>query len=324
MLFRIGISGKQHRGLAHATLAIGIGLLATGAVWTPRASGDDLRCTEQNNQITVQYNNHPILVYQAAPHPYKVYVSQLFTPSGLQILRDSPHDHVHHHALMLAIGINGIDCWAEFGEDKNGKQIPRSTATSSTLTDGRGTANIRQSITWTAPDHKALAEEDRRITVHVGQSKDVTLLSWFSELRPAGDAASAELWGRHYFGLGMRFIEAMDNNGHFINASDAKPKPVRGSETLVRANWCAYIATAGARKVTVAMFDAPGNTRHPATWFTMNRPFAYLSATIDLKSKPLTITRDKPFRARYGVAVWDGAVSRDTIQKVYQQWLGLQ
>jgi hypothetical protein len=76
--------------------------------------------------------------------------------------------------------------------------------------------------------------------------------------------------------------------------------------------------------VTVAMFDDPGNPRHPATWFTMNAPFAYLSATLDLQAKALTITKDQPLNVRYGLALWDGEVPPADIQRLFQTWIQLK
>jgi hypothetical protein len=70
------------------------------------------------------------------------------------------------------------------------------------------------------------------------------------------------------------------------------------------------------------MFDHPDNARHPATWFTMVRPFAYLSGTLNLHKEPLRIARQKPLVLRYGVGLWDGPVETNSIDRLYQQWVG--
>ena len=74
------------------------------------------------------------------------------------------------------------------------------------------------------------------------------------------------------------------------------------------------------KDVTVAMFDHPKNARHPATWFTMHKPFAYLSATLGLHEKPLEIDK-KGLNVCYGVALWDGKVSKERIEKLYKKWI---
>ncbi len=274
---------------------------------------------------TVTVDGRNVLQYFVAPHPYKLYASQLFTPAGIQILRDSPHDHVHHHALMYAIGIDGVDCWSESPDQKPGKQIPIGGVTNSnSLVDGQGFASVAQTIRWTSADDETLAEEDRTVTYHVGFGKDVSLLTWRFRMRPPAGKERAELWGRHYFGLGMRFVESMDEGGRFFSPAKEAATVVRGSESLVRAPWCAFTAKVDGKSVTVAMFDDPRNPRHPATWFTMNSPFAYLSATLDLAEEKLTITHQKPLSAAYGVAVWDGEVADDKVQQAYDRWVRLE
>jgi hypothetical protein len=112
----------------------------------------------------------------------------------------------------------------------------------------------------------------------------------------------------------------MDPNGTFINANNAEGETVRGDERLTPSNWCAYTAQADGKPVTVAMFDDPANP-HPALWFTMHTPFAYLSATMNLWKEPLTVAAGQSATVRYGVALWDGPADRDTIASTYAWWL---
>ena len=83
-----------------------------------------------------------------------------------------------------------------------------------------------------------------------------------------------------------------------------------------------FIRRAGttAAALTVAMFDHPGNPRRPATWFTMAKPFAYLSATLNLHREPLKVTADNPLVLTYAVALWDSHVEADRINRLYQGW----
>ena len=61
--------------------------------------------------------------------------------------------------------------------------------------------------------------------------------------------------------------------------------------------------------------------RRPATWFTMTRPFAYLSATLALHEEPLKVTAAEPLMLRYGVALWDGQVVSERIEESYNRWI---
>jgi hypothetical protein len=71
------------------------------------------------------------------------------------------------------------------------------------------------------------------------------------------------------------------------------------------------------------MFDHPDNPRHPATWFTMARPFAYLSATLRLHEEPLKLVSGKPLTLRYGVALWDGRPETAQIDELHRQWVAM-
>jgi hypothetical protein len=227
---------------------------------------------------------------------------------------------------MYAIGIDDVDFWSEASsaQAKIGRQVPLTTGASSSERDGVGHATIRQSIQWLAPGDVPLAIETREIIAHLNAVPDVSLLTWSFALKPAEGKPTATLWGRHYFGLGVRFVTSMDKGGRFMTCGNRPGELVRGSERLTRANWCAFTAQADGHPVTVAMFDAPTNPRHPATWFSMTTPFAYLSATLNLKEEPWIITPDKPLVARYGVAAWDGTVDAAEIDKVYGKWLSLE
>jgi hypothetical protein len=131
------------------------------------------------------------------------------------------------------------------------------------------------------------------------------------------------LGGSHYFGLGMRFVEDMDQGGRFFSAGGGEGQPVRGEERLVRTRWCAYTAKVLGRSVTASMFDHPKNPRHPATMFTMPRPFAYLAATLNLQQEPMTVRAGEPLVLCYGAALRDGEASAEEVESIYRKWLTL-
>jgi hypothetical protein len=111
----------------------------------------------------------------------------------------------------------------------------------------------------------------------------------------------------------------MDRDGAFLCLAGGSTLTHRDEQRLVQAPWCAYTAAVNGKPVTMAMFHHPDNVR-PAAWFTMTRPFAYLSATLDL-AKPLTLSGDRPLVLRYGVALWDGKIAAEAIGAIFQAWL---
>jgi hypothetical protein len=110
----------------------------------------------------------------------------------------------------------------------------------------------------------------------------------------------------------------MDTGGTFLNSSGDRGVAATNGR---QADWCAFTAEASpGHPVCLVMFDAPGNPRHPARWFAMNKPFAYLAATLGLDKEPLKLESRKQLTLRYGVALFDGTPSRETLDAAYAGW----
>jgi len=314
---------KTTKNIFYLTLA----LLIT-AISNPASAENSMSITTGENAVSINAGSQLLLRYPYNNVPFKPYVHQLFSPAGVNILRDAPADHLHHHALMFAVKVDGVNFWEE--TQTAGKQIHQSftDVRTDTKTDVQNDklfemrhAGFTELIDWTNPKQELLIKERRTIEVRQGTDLGATLLTWQSKFELPDGKESATLTGAHYHGLGMRFLKSMDTGGRFINADNKTGTVFRGEERLLSSTWCAYYANADGKTVTVAMFDHPKNPRHPATWFTMTAPFAYLSATLNLHKEPLKIVSGKPLVLQYAVAVWDGKIEADRIEKLYQQWI---
>ncbi len=306
---------------------------------------------KDDTTIKISRLSRPLLEYRYANVPFKPYVSRMWAPpwpnlklvSSVQVLRDSPSDHKHHHGLMFALEADGVDFWSETA--KNGKQLSRALDEPTTAADG---AQFTQRLDWVATNGTVVLCERRHLFVHNTQEQGATLLTWRSRLSTGPNREVVNLTGHHYFGLGARFLQGMDKVGEFINATGQPGETVRGDERLVAAKWCAYTAQADTTDmeikpptiavssgaglttatmdmpVTIAMFDDPKNPRHPAKMFTMSKPFAYLSATLNLWKEPMELKCGSELDLCYGFAVCDGKLSAADIEKLYQRWLTLR
>src|SRR5271157_1725784 len=65
--------------------------------------------------LEVRYKGHKLLVYAFAESQFKPYVRELYTLRGENVTRDAPPDHPHHHGIMYAVWVNGINFWEEKG-----------------------------------------------------------------------------------------------------------------------------------------------------------------------------------------------------------------
>jgi hypothetical protein len=288
-------------------------------VVVPAVAQNDIRIITEENAVSVQAGKDLLLRYCYRNVPFKPYLQQLFTPSGVNVLRDAPADHLHHHALMFAVAVDGVNFWEE--QQAPGRQEHTAFAdTKIDRRDGLPVATFAELIDWVNPRTKELLMKESR-TVEVCRLAEpaVTILTWEGKFEIPSGKEFVTLTGSPYFGLGMRFLQSMDTGGQFRNAEGKTGVQETNDK---QAMWCAYSSSADGKPVTIAMFDFPGNERHPATWFTMDNPFAYLSATLGLHKEPLKVTAGKPLVVRYGVALWDGQVQPEQIDKLYKRWAG--
>ncbi|MHC4623491.1 MAG: DUF6807 domain-containing protein [Planctomycetota bacterium] len=310
------------KGTTSKTLLFALGVLFIGlGLHSPLLAGDPpMRITVDRDMLSIQTDKRLLLRYRYEESASKPYVQQLFSPAGVDILRDAPADHLHHHGLMFAVKVDGVNFWEE--RQACGRQVHKSF--SEVRVDehnGLPRASFTEHVDWISPGtHGLLLGEVRTIEITQLKNPDVTILTWKSHLVPPSGKDSATLTGSHYHGLGMRFVKSMDLTGNFKNPDAGTGEVFRGDERLLRSNWCAYIADTNGHPLTVAMFDHPDNPRHPATWFTMAKPFAYLSATLNLHTEPLKIEPQNPLVSRYAVAVWDGTVKPGQINRLYRRW----
>jgi len=250
--------------------------------------------------------DRPVAVYLARANPCKPYLLELRSPAGHQILRDSPADHVHHHALMFGVVANGTNFWEE-------RTQPGREETTAIEADG---PILRSTLNWR--DARGAALLDERRTVHVTADDEATMLTWRTAL--SATTAAVTLTGAHYHGLGMRFLPSFDGSATFVHPDGAAGAPVRGSERLTTGAWAACTGSVDGHEVTVVMASHPEN-QPPARWFTMTTPFAYLSATADGWREPVPIAPGRTLELVYGVLVFDGRPDRERLAAGYARWL---
>jgi hypothetical protein len=283
-------------------------LIVAGCALAASAAG------AESGLVNLEAGGRLVARYQPAPAPKKPYVKEFFTPSGVQVLLDSPSDHVHHHGLMFALGAGGTDFWAEMPADRFGAQVPRAAESK---VDSSGVA---QTLDWTSPAGAVQLTESRILRVQEADAGGPNVLTWSSTLRAPPGGEPVKLSGAHYFGLGMRFVREMDGTVTFLHAGGATGSVVRGTEDVTPGRWCALQGQLGGKPVTVAMFEDRRNPRTPTLWFTMTQPFAYLAGTLGLYKEPLLLGAGAPLACRYGVAVWDGRIPADEIEKACARW----
>jgi hypothetical protein len=127
----------------------------------------------------------------------------------------------------------------------------------------------------------------------------------------------------HYYGLGVRFDQSMDKQGRFFNSTGKNEGViVRGDERLTPCNWTAYTSKLHGEPATVAVFGNPKNPV-PTLAFTMGesgKHFSYVSICMNFHREPRQMKPKETMTFDFRIAVWDGEVSPETVEKEYRKY----
>ena len=146
--------------------------------------------------LEVRYKGHKILVYAFATNQFKPYVRELYTLRGENVTRDAPPDHLHHHGLMYAVYVNGINFWEERGTPGVERHVELPLKVATIGADGMPMASFTELIQWLSPSNQpapdpltaALLSERRTLTVTVDEKNQEVALRWDSEFQVGPNA----------------------------------------------------------------------------------------------------------------------------------------
>ena len=278
-------------------------------------------------ELEVRYKGHKLLVYAFATNQFKPYVRELYTLRGETSLRDAPPDHLHHHGLMYAVYVNGINFWEERGAPGIEKHVGLPLHTARMGADGRPVATFMEVIHWlaptnqTAPDSQAAALllEERTLTLTVDEKNQEVALRWDSKFQVGQSAGKVTLHGPNYDGLGLRLPESFNHVAKFQNAAD-QPYTGNNSQNVIPARWTSVAGQMEGRAVMLVMFGRTDNMRGDGNFFTMLDPFAYLSVTQGLDKKPLEYAAGDKFSLSYLLTVYSEDKSPEFIRHRCERW----
>ena len=122
-----------------------------------------LKLVEGPGGVTIRAGDRTVLEYRTTPSPMKPYVRELFSPGGVQVVRDAVPDHKHHHGLMFAVGVNGVNFWEETptaGTEKPRGRLLHVDGFDSSTPPAR---RFIQTLDWTDAHGKQLLVERREV-----------------------------------------------------------------------------------------------------------------------------------------------------------------
>jgi hypothetical protein len=283
--------------------------------------------TSAPNQWTIRHEGKPVMVYAFEPQTYKAYVKELYSSSGRNVLRDSPADHLHHHALMYGIKVNGVNFWEEISGSGVEKVIEPGTPELGVGPDGTPFATLKQLLYWLMPQDAflpntnapALLIERRVLTVRLNTAGQETAVHWHSTFQVGTKTNTVVLTGSNYHGLGMRFPLEFDPVAtHFTSAG--KPDLSENKQDASAHAWEAVGFNLAGNPITVACVGGPGNARGDSLFFSMRTPFAYLAATQGLDREPLVYHSGDRFALDFLVLVYSELKSPEFLSERSRTW----
>ncbi len=277
--------------------------------------------------LEVKYKDHKLLVYAFATNQFKPYVRELYTLRGENVLRDAPPDHLHHHGMMYAVCINGINFWEERTAPGIQKHVELPLHTAMIDPKGVPTACLVELIHWLAPTNRTAKDslaaawlvEQRTLTLTVDEKSQEVALRWESEFQVGLQPGTVRIHGPNYDGLGLRLPESFNHVARFQNSA-GQPYTGKNSQNVIPARWTSVSGTMDGHDVMLVMFGRADNAKGDATFFTMLDPFAYLSATQALDQKPLEYKAGDKFSLSYLLTVYSEQKSPGFVRRRGEQW----
>ncbi|HTL57832.1 MAG TPA: DUF6807 family protein [Candidatus Limnocylindrales bacterium] len=279
---------------------------------------------------TISYKGKPLLVYVCDPQKFKPYVKELRTLQGDNILRDAPFDHLHHHALMYGIKVNGINFWEETSGNGVQKPVESPEPVVGFAENAEGKlpqAKMFQVLHWVAPQDAflpnsapvALLVEHRTLLLTVSEGRHEIALEWKSQFEVGPKTNTVALTGANYHGLGMRFLQELDPLAEH-SLSGMRPDLANNRQDVSASTWATVSFAQPGHPATVALVGHPSNARGDATYFSMLTPFAYLSATQGLDKEPLVYHGGDKWELNYLILLYPEAKPSETLRLRAESW----
>lgn len=276
---------------------------------------------------TIKYAGQPVMVYALDPQKFKPYVKELRTLKGHNVLRDSPFDHLHHHALMYGIRVNGINFWEETAGGGVQKVVRTFPPEFGQGEGGLPQASLTQELQWVAPEDAflpatntpALLVERRTLLLTIDEPRQEVGLHWKSKFEVGTKTNVVVLSGANYHGLGMRFLQALDGAAVHITP-DGRPDLSGGKQDVSVHKWEAVVFDDPSAPATIVLHGHASNPRGDSVYFAMRTPFAYLSATQGLDQESLVYHAGDHFELNYLITLYPGIKSAGEIAARARQW----
>ncbi|HOX56879.1 MAG TPA: PmoA family protein [Candidatus Paceibacterota bacterium] len=275
-------------------------------------------------ELEIQFKGRKLLVYAFATNQFKPYVRELYTLRGENVLRDAPPDHLHHHGLMYAVHVNGINFWEEHRTPGIQKHVELVRQSATVDAKGVPEAQFTELIHWLGPTNRGASDslaaavlvERRTLWLSVDEAKQEVALRWDGQFQVGPNAGRVTIRGANYTGLGLRLPESFNHVAKFQN-SEGLPYHGPNTQNVIAARWTSVSGALNGHEGMLVLF---GSTDSRRFFFTMLDPFAYLSVTQGLDKQPLEYGPGDKFSVSYLLTVYSETRTTEFIRRRCDQW----
>ncbi len=291
--------------------------------------------------IEITVGGKPFSTLFFGPETHKPYMHPLRSASGRIVTRHypmedfpgEPRDHPHHRGLWFTHGeVNGLDFWSpEVHKGPNKGRVVLNKIVEVKSGDKSGSMTLV--FDWKTPGGKTLLTETRTTTIYSDPKLrildfDITLKAGDEKLK-FGDTKE----GTFAIRLAAPLDEPTGKEKPGIAQPTGKMTSAEGKEGEKnvwgkRSKWVDYAGTLEGEKLGIAIFDHPGNPKHPTYWHS--RSYGLFAANIfgehdyyNDKSRDGSVTVEPggSLRFRYRVVIHPGDTAEAGIEALYKQYI---
>ena len=306
----------------------------------PGWSADHVSVVREGDRIEVSIGGEPFTTFYFRSDATKPYLHPLRAQDGTVVTRSYPMeqvegeqtDHPHHRGLWFGHGeVNGVDFWATEKEQRargNAGTIAldKIAAVESGETEGRTDASFawndpqgvrllteRRAMRFSRSGHDNLVDFDIVLvaetdTVHFGDTKEGTFA-----VRMATELEEPHLRAK-----------GIPRTGKIVNASGQASEANTWGK---RSPWVDYSGRIAGKSLGVAIFDHPGNPKHPTYWHV--RGYGLFAANVfgehdfyadESRDGSITLKKGETLRFRYRVVVHPGRTADADLARKHAEW----
>ncbi len=244
----------------------------------------------------LRWRDRPL--FSLSQGPYRPYIYPLYTPSGQQVLEESPADHPHHNGIWVAAdhvhcrfpldrGRHEDGTYGFFVNESFQGRAPGTIETTDVVDNAIDEAHFRLRVAnlwrgpreWGAPDGRVLIEETRTIDIKVG--KQAHVVDIVSEIAPTEWDLVIGPTRHAYFGIRVADSIRVTQGGQITDASGNQSAADVSDDAAAWVDFSGPLAngaTVGIAALTGAM---PAHRWFATEWGVMHlNPFAAGAGTL--------------------------------------------